>query len=244
MTRLAAFLCALAAMVLCPLRVPAAPQSLWISYFDCPKNLYGYSVPRAVVSNMRGAMITQRSWRQVHAVAQRDLELRLAPGFYQLFVGNGNCGDDLMVTLLPGHSRHVIALGTSMAYLDRRNTMVSGTLPSRGWQVAIVYRDRPQDYSLRSSSRDGYLQYPAQVEGDAYYAVGLPDGKFTVRLYNGWQATWLDIDGGQIDYAKGPRAVIRNITERDVSAKLRDLARKSWTCIVLSSGVKVCTPPT
>ena len=236
-------LCAVLTFPLSPLGANPARVSLWVTYVECARNLYGYSEPRLIVSKARGPYIFQRSWPRVHAIAQRELQVSLPPGSYDVFVGNGVCGDEIPITLLPGHDRHIIALGSSEAWLDRRPTMVSGTLPSRGWQVAIVYRDRPQNFALQSSSRDGYLQYAAQVEGDAYYAVRLPDGKFTVRLYNQWYLTWLDFDGGLVDYAKGQRSVVRNITQKDVSRKLYYLAHTPPTCVTEKSGVRVCTPP-
>lgn len=242
MTRSGFTFCALLSVALSPVRVLAAPVSLWITYVECPGNLYGYSELRLIVSKLHGRYIIQRSWPRVRAVAQRELRVSLLPGFYDVFVGNGGCGDDIPITLLPGHNRHVIALGRSEVYIDRRYTMISGTLPSGGWQVAIVYRDRPKNYGFPSSTADGYLQYPAQVEGDAYYAIGLPDGKFTVRLYNEWHS-WLDLDGGQIGFAKGQQTIIRNITWKDVRAKLYYLAHTAPTCVTLKSGVRVCTPP-
>jgi hypothetical protein len=243
MVKLAALLSTVGGFALPSLGAHAATDPLWITYFDCPENLYGYSQPRLIVSHLNGPYIVQRSWPRTNAVAQRTLNVSLPPGFYNVFVGNGTCSDDVPVTLLPGHERHIVALGRAELWLDRRPTMVSGTLPSLGWQVAIVYRDRPRNFALPSSSRDGYLQYPAQVEGDAYYAVKLPDGKFTVRLYNEWTLTWLDFDGGEIEYAKGQRVVVRNIAQKDVSAKLYYLAHTPPTCVTEKSGVKVCTPP-
>jgi hypothetical protein len=243
MIKSAYLLCVVVGFALSPLRALPTPVSLWITYFDCPRNLYGYSQPRLVVSNLHGPDIVQRSLPRTHFVAQRELQVSLPPGFYYVFVGNGDCGDSMPVTLLPAHNRHVIVLGKSEAWLDRRHTMISGTLPSPGWQVAIVYRDRPVNYSLPSSSRDGYLQYPAAVEGNAYYATGLPNGKVTVRLYNAWLLTWLDFDGGQIEYAKGQQAIVRNITQRDVSEKLYYLAHTAPTCVTEKNGVMVCTPP-
>lgn len=235
--------CTVLAFAFSPLRASSASGSLRITYVECPMNLNGYSVPRVIVSNMYGSTIVQRSFPKTRAVALRELQIALPPGFYDVTAANGDCADNLPITLLPGHDRHVVALARSEGWLDRRHTMISGTLPSRGWQVAIVYRDLPRIYGQQSSSRDGYLQYPAQVEGDAYYAVGVPYGKFTVRLYNAWQLTWLDIDGGEIERTAAQRAIVRNVTEKDVMQKLNYLAHKAPTCVTLKSGVLVCTPP-
>jgi hypothetical protein len=237
-------LCVILALASPPAKNGANTVSLSITFVDCPQSLYGYSEPRLIVSRLQGLHhIIQRSWPRTHAVAQRELRVTLSPGFFDVFVGNGGCGDDVPVTLLPGHDRHITALGRNEFWLGRRPTMVSGTLPSRGWQVAIVYRDRSQNFAQPSSSRDGYLQYPAQVEGNAYYAVGVPDGRFTVRLYNEWYLTWLDFDGGQIEYGKGQRAIVRNVTQKDVSEKLYYLAHTPPMCVTEKSGVRVCTPP-
>ena len=66
----------------------------------------------------------------------------------------------------------------------------------------------------------------------------LPSGYTTAGV------SWLDIDGGETDYEKGQRAVVRNITASDISAKLHDLAHRSPTCAAEKNGVVVCTPPT
>lgn len=218
--------------------------SLSVTYFDCPKNLYGHSQPRLVVFNLRGAVVLRRSWPRISAVPSRTLTVSLRPGFYEAVVANGDCGDDLSIPLLTGHSRHVIGYGRSEALLVGNLGMVAGTLPSLGWQVAIVYRGRKPEVG-QSSSPDGFLQYPAVVEGNAYYATLLPDGVATIRLYNQGRFRWLDFNGGRIESASGVSALTRNITATDISAKLRSLAHMKPICVPAKMpGTTICTPPT
>lgn len=243
MKNLSYMILALTASAAVPFTLGVARQSatsLTVTYVDCPRNLQRQSSPRVTVLDWHGKELRQQSFDSTPAKELRVFRLSLAPGFYTVLVVNGECHDDLLVTILPDHSRDVVAIGRSSVRFTDYNAMVSGTLPSPGWQVRIVYRDRVGMGADRTSP-DGHLEYPAAVDGGAYYAVWLPDGKVTVRLYNQARDRWLDFDAGRLDSGRGRTGLVRNITAADVAEAVKAEPRKA-TCLRNRSGVLVCQP--
>lgn len=218
------------------------PVSLTISYVDCPKNIYTPNELRLLIFDQHGTVVLRRSFPRIAAAAIRQVEVSLLPGFYNGVVATKDCGDELLITLLQNHDRHVSAIGRSSAVLRTYRSMLSGTLPFSGVQAAIVYKNR-KAVPGQSSSPDGYWQFPASVEGDAYYAIGLPDGDATVRLYNQGDYRWLDFDAGRIDRTKGDVVLIRNISIQNVDDKLQSMSRDHTICVPGKGGVTICTPP-
>jgi hypothetical protein len=192
---------------------------VWVEYVDCAKNAGNVSQPSIDAIEWSGRLALQQAWPATTMPISRDLSFSLPPGFYQIVVSNAGCGDSLFVTVLKDHPRHLVAVGYKGVVLRDARAMLSGTLPSTGWRVAIVFPDRD---SLRGSGSDwtGHLEIPAVVEGSAYYATGLPDGHAIVRLYNQLRDRWFDFDAGQIDMRppKAHSALIRNITEHDLES--------------------------
>jgi hypothetical protein len=223
---------------------PSATMSVTITYVDCPQNINLDSQPTITVFGKHDLLVTRDSLPRLSARSIREITITLPPGFYGISVVNADCSDEVLLALLPGHPRHVVALGKKEALLRTYRTMMAGTLPFEGAQVAIVYVGRTATQG-QIASPDGYVEIPAVVEGDAYYAVGLPTGNVTIRLYNQGRYRWLDFEGGRIGPPEGSAYLVRDITARDVSNKLNTLVNKRATCVpARAPGVTVCTPPT
>jgi hypothetical protein len=196
------------------------PISLW--YIDCTQNLERSGLPRVTALDWMGHLIVNRTFPSIGPNVIRELDLTLIPGFYQVGVTNGKCSSNLMVTILPNRSRSLVAVGRTGLSLENPTAMLAGTLPSPGWRVAIDYPDRTAIRGLGSDS-SGHLEITAVVEGDAYYATTLPEGRIFLRLYNQRLDRWFDFDAGRIDLTlgKGRSALIRNITKEELSSAIK-----------------------
>lgn len=197
---------------------PAVSVTLW--YTDCPESADA-SQPRVTIIDWLGHPVLNRTWPRLDHAALRRLDFSLSPGFYQAVAANGACAGVLRLTVLSGHPRTVAVIGARRLRLGVRRAMLSGTLPSPGWRVAIVYPDLPPVDGLGSDSA-GHLQIAAQVEQNAYYATDLPEGQAVVRLYSPLGDEWIDFAAGRIDLSlqNGKSALIKNITVRDLEAAL------------------------
>lgn len=199
----------------------AARPTLAVSYVDCAKNSGLESHPWLSVIDWAGNVVMRRQWPALPHTILRQFELPLRPGFFTVGIRNGQCATSFDVTILPNHPRHIAAIGRTLSYLSNPTAMLSGTLPSDGWRVAIVYPDHAPIRGLGTDSQ-GHLEVLAVVEGSAYYATTLPAGRIVIRLYNQERNQWLDFDGGVIDLTpgKGKSALIHNITIDQLPAAL------------------------
>lgn len=225
--------------------VVAAPGSnayVTITYVDCPKNAETHSNISLTVFGERGAIVNVKTSTTNVGKGVRTIKSAVPPGFYDIAVTSGRCSDELLVTVLPGHDRHLLAVGKSEALLRSNRNTLAGTVPFEGARVAVVYRDR-QPVQGQTASPDGYLQIPAMVEGAAYYAIDLPPGIVTVRLYNQGGYRWFDFDAGKVGFPNGPAHSIRNVTATELFQKLIELSRQSAKCVPGRGGITVCTPP-
>ncbi len=225
-------------------RISAEPANVFltIEYVDCPKNLGANGDIRVVIFDEKGATVLSRHYATAATAGVQDIEISLRPGGYTGVVAKGDCGDELLITLLQARPRHILAIGWNSAPLRTNRGMLSGTIPFSGAQVAVIYRDR-RALDGRSSSPDGYLQLSALVEGTAYYATGLPDGEATVRIYNEGHNKWLDFDAGRIDQSAGRLTLVRDISLNEITQKLEWLAHQKTMCAPGKARLTVCTPP-
>lgn len=221
--------------------ISARAASLSVSYIDCPKNERVDSQLRLSITDRSGKVIFAKTLERTGPETVRSVQVALPAGAYRVVVANGECSDELLVTILEDVDRHVIAVGRSEALLRPYRAMLSGRLPFTGAQIAIVFKGR-QRAGGSFASPDGYVEYPAATDGNAYYAVGLPLGKPTVRLYNQGGYRWLDFDAP--DVSTSIDSLIRNITTADIKARIDSLAHGKPACVPLKSGLTVCTPPT
>jgi hypothetical protein len=199
-------------------RALAVPISL--SYINCANNAPGISEPRVVVTNGAQVVIA-RKWPAAARTLIRPIKLTLPPGFYGIGISDGGCFGDVRVTVLAAHPRSLVIVGTNQTLLVAPTAILSGTLPSRGWQVAVVYPDRRPINGFGTDS-SGDLEVSATVEQDAYYVTGLPEGRIFVRLYNQAHDKWFDFDAGRVDLRLrgGRSALIRNITPEELRAAI------------------------
>lgn len=205
-----------------PTIAQGANAAVTVSYIDCAKNIGLQSHPWLSVSDYAGTVVMRRQWPERPYTLVRQFELALRPGFFTVGIRNGECVTAFEVTVLPNHPRFVAAIGSPLAAFSNPTAMLSGTLPSNGWRVAIVYPDRVPTPGLNTNSR-GQLEIPAIVEGNAYYATALPPGRVVIRLYNQERNGWIDVDGGVIDLTpgKGRSALLHNVTLGELHAALK-----------------------
>lgn len=194
--------------------------SITISYADCAQNGNAPSRPTVSATDFSGNVALQQTLPQSPRRPVRTIEFSLHPGFYGVGVRDGACSASIALTVLPGHPRAIAVIGDTLFHMRDPSGMLSGTLPSTGWRVAIVYPDRAAIQGLGSDS-DGNLEMGAVVEGNAYYATSLRAGRVIIRLYNQARDQCLDFDGGVIDLSPGGHtARIRNITPDDLRSAI------------------------
>ena len=207
--------------------------SVTISYIDCVQNLGAPSQPTITASDFSGRDVLSETLPLLPHTVIRQIIVRLPPGFYGLGIRNGLCASSLDLTILPNHPRSLAIIGDTLFHMANPTAMLSGTLPSVGWRVAIVYPDRAAARGLGTDS-DGHLEVVAVVEGDAYYATSLSQGRVMVRLYNQARDQCLDFYAGVIDPRPGKRtsAIIRNITLDELALAVK--SRNTTLCIGLA----------
>lgn len=98
----------------------------------------------------------------------------VAPGDYFVhLVGHVKyCRADRQLVLLPGHTRHVLLIMDKSIVVTENSTSIAGSLPTEGLTVRVV-------------SENG-KEYPAEVDGDAYYLDALRRGKYCLRVGLGY----------------------------------------------------------
>jgi hypothetical protein len=209
------------------LSAPASPASaddarterVNITFFDCAANRTAPSDVRVGLLKRDGSL-SSVIFPEATPATVRHLTIRLAPGQYDLVVANGDCGDDLQLSVLPGLDRNVVALARSKAILTSNLGSISGVLPDKGWQVAIVFKSRRGIGG--NLSPDGFFQVPAVVDGNAYYATHLPLRTATLRLYNQALYRWIEFDVGSLTEA-APN-IVHNITLQDIESALTNVS--------------------
>lgn len=129
----------------------------------------------------------------------------LAPGNYSFAIQWPFGGSTFSTSLMSGHPRHVtLSVCNAITFRDS-NRSVFGTLPSGGFAALI-------------RTRDGDL--PAFVDGDAFYANNVPDGKLTLRLFfppDGRLYCDLDVSDGSKDWQY--EHIRFNIDAKDLASK-------------------------
>lgn len=188
-------------------------DNLTITFVNCTSNVGRILAPRMIIGTLRQGLGTGA--RTIYLGKRRAERIgffrqRLAPGSYAIFVGYGDCGDELVVQLLPMHDRHIVMVGSGAVTLDYPEGAIAGVLPDAGFVASIVYDDR----SGRPEGRCRGEAVPATTEGDAYYAVGLAGGHACLRLSNQRRTTWHDFDIGSFSRFGGHEhsAKIYNVT--------------------------------
>jgi hypothetical protein len=203
-------------------RASGTQEQIVLFFVDCPNvaqsGSLGITVLSLGVGNAAKPFLDET--RPITGgVAIQKIIVSLPAGAYFVSVGRRGCvAETFPVAVLPGHPRNLVAIGHSdlRVFTDNNFAMVSGTLPSTGWRVALYYPDRQGSPGASTwAGRFGYLQVPAVVEGDAYYITGVLVGKAVVRLYDEKGDGWYDFDAGQIDYSKN-RQIVRNVTIDDL----------------------------
>lgn len=218
-------------------------QSVAVTYLDCPDNLGRSTQIRLTALDGHGRIALAQSWENNPTGINR-IAVSLSPGYYDVVIASGNCSDEILVDVLQGHNRNVVAMGHRGAAMHTYRATLSGTLPFAATHVGIVYLERKAlQYEQRNSA--GLLEIPAAINGTAYYAVWLPSGKATIRLYNEGLHRWLDIGAININPPQTAAHIVFDITNKAISSKLLELSKQRPTCVPgKARGIVICTPPT
>lgn len=141
-----------------------------------------------------------------------DADLSLAPGFYDLGVIGNECRDETLIPVLAGHNQSVLLIGSNTFRIRESTRMIAGVVPLSGYNASIVYWPQEQ----QSDGPKRLVVIPARVEGDAYYASGLPAGKARLRISSLDGGSSLEFTIGEI----GPTALRGclwfNLTQTDI----------------------------
>jgi hypothetical protein len=140
-------------------------------------------------------------------------DAQLPPGFYDFGLIREGCSAETLLPVLPGRNQEVLLIGANSILLRESTAMVAGTTPFRGYSASIVYY--PQDQ--QGSGPKAYVIDPARIEGDAYYATGIPYGIARLRVWTtGGVGNYLEFKIGAINRAN--HYIIFNVTAEQVKA--------------------------
>ncbi len=145
-----------------------------------------------------------------------ELDIHLAPGFYNVGVLGDTCSDEVLLPVLKGRDQDALLIGWR-GFRGGSTTMVAGTLPLTGYSASIVYYPEDQD----GRGRKWFADIPARVDGDAYYATGLLAGTARLRVSTADRSQWLEFKIGEIGESSGQRYIVFNVSEADVKNALR-----------------------
>ena len=162
-------------------------------------------------------------------------DVSLPPGFYDLGVMGEKCRDETLIPVLKGRDQTALLIGTNSFRLRESTRMIAGTLPFRGSTVEIVYY--PQDQGGRGPK--SLIAIPARVDGDAYYATGLPAGtaRLAIAATDG-EPSRLEFRIGMIGASFLDRDLVFNVSEADVT---KALTAPIVTCHPQRTGPTVCS---
>lgn len=144
------------------------------------------------------------------------LDVRLAPGFYHVGIGNQGCYNSILLPVLQGRNQNVLFIGTSGIRLRESTAMVAGALPFTGYSASIAYY--PQDQVGRGSKILTVI--PARVDGNAYYSTALGVGIARLRVSTADGSERLEFKIGEINTSAARRYIVFNVSENDVKNAL------------------------
>jgi hypothetical protein len=145
-----------------------------------------------------------------------EVDIRLAPGFYNVGVLGETCSDEVLLPVLKGRDQDALLIGWR-GFRGGSTTMVAGTLPLAGYSASIVYYPEDQD----GRRPRWFADIPARVDGDAYYATGLLIGSARLRVSTADRSQWLEFKIGEIGASSAQRYIVFNVSEADVKNALR-----------------------
>jgi hypothetical protein len=143
-----------------------------------------------------------------------EAEIRIAPGFYNLGLIGPNCRDETLLPVLRGRDQDALLIGWKGMTLKESSAMIAGTAPFQGYTASIAYY--PQDQN--GSGPKSLVVIPARVEGDSYYATGVPTGTARLRIYTTDRTGWLEFKVGTLSSTN--RNVVFNVSDADVRAAM------------------------
>ncbi len=158
-----------------------------------------------------------------------DLEIGLPPGFYSLGLIVGKCSNEILLPVLKGRDQDALLIGWKGVMLRESVGMVAGTVPFTGYTASIVYRPQDQADGVGPKS---LVEDPARVQGDSYYATGLPAGNARLRISNTDGTYWLEFKIGMISRTPTQRDQVFNVSERDIQNAMKQKLK-----------VPIITPP-
>jgi hypothetical protein len=167
---------------------------LQITFLDCANAISNASPSVYVYDDQAAKRI------QPHITVSRNsfafvVRTALAPGFYQISLNEGTCSDSIRIPILRDHDQDILLIGSKFALIRESVGMIAGVLPFNGYTAGIVYR--PEDQTDGSGPRS-LVEDPARVQGNAYYATGLPSGIARLRIRTSDGVRFLEFKIGRV----------------------------------------------
>lgn len=143
-----------------------------------------------------------------------NLEFKTAPGAYSATYSRNGCNATFPLVVINGLHRHVtIAPASNMAYTGSGAVgTLSGRLPLPGLAAQVLYCVNDCEWA------GNFIPTPTVVDGGAFYATGLPSGKWILRLTMGFPMVAINIPITP-DASRPIRfsQIIRNVTLSDLT---------------------------
>jgi hypothetical protein len=193
-----------------------------LTFLNCAGAAQSGVVPKLIVVDIRTFQDVDQAQYTVKKIPLGfDVEiLTLAQGFYELDFSVGECGGTTLLPVLKGRDQDALLIGSQLAQLRESVAMVAGTLPFSGYTASIAYW--PQD-QVNGVGPKSLLEDPARVQGDSYYATGLPAGIARLRIRTPDGTQYLEFNIGKIG-SNVHRVQVFNITEADLKNALEQKA--------------------
>lgn len=182
-----------------------------VTYLDCSKSDKTASTIAIVFDATSGKRVTLAKYTVARTALGADIHLGLSPGFYHVIIANGSCQDDALVPVL-SRNQAIFLIGRNGFTLRESAAMVAGSLPFSGYTASIVYY--PQDQV--TGGPKSLVEDPARVDGDSYYATGLPQGVARLRIRTADGSHFLEFPIGLISGDRTHRDVVFNLTSDEV----------------------------
>lgn len=200
---------------------------------------------RRVVEGRGARSRTARGFRAWQCLALRGVVASLqaqagAPAddrshIHLTFLDCSSKASDVNSPVREGRNQDALLIGFNGFTLRQSAMMIAGTLPFSGFTASIVYY--PQDQS--GVGPKSLVEIPARVQGDAYYATGIPRGTARLRISTDPRGgRWLEFRIGAIGVAPARRDVAFNVSAVKVE---KAITAPIVTCHPQRNGPATCS---
>jgi hypothetical protein len=137
---------------------------------------------------------SQAKYRMKKTALGVAVDISLAPGFYDVGLIGKTCSDETLLPVLKGRDQDALLIGGTRMLLRESSSMIAGSAPFSGYTASIAYY--PQDQN--GPGPKTLVVIPARVQGDSYYATGIPRGTARLRIYTTDGGGWIEFKIGMI----------------------------------------------